>query len=331
MNRKIAGCVCFLIIFLVGCASPEAETEQPYEGLHSQSEVLKDNGRHVKLRVEADETSAFIIDADVSISETALKQGIIQAEEWDIEGIADVLCSDIPLQPAEKNQPDYILYSGGDAYKDLPYDTALQICQLDGSLSYMNYRLDDYFTNSNYIIKRESEWTETDHILAGRMEDEAAALYEKLGLTAEIAQTELMTSGEGSYCIVKMARLLEDYPLLNATGYKVQDYIYAAECGINSIVFNMKYEEKDVTEVSVLSLDEVLTIVEKGVKEKSINAYAADNADDTVETISLAYMTEISDGALRFFPVWCFGADLDGYAVNYLLIDARDGSVVYMQ
>lgn len=317
-----------MTLVLSGCVSNEKETEQVMAGTHIQSEIQKDNGRHVTMELKADGESGFRVDADVVIPDSEIRQGILQAGEWDISKVTGILCPDVPVYPTQENQQGYILYKGGDTYKELDYDTALNISQLDGSLQFSNYKLDDYFVDGNYSMKDKAEWTDEERQLVQNLEQQAADIFIQIGLESQLKHTELFAAGHKAYCMIRTVRCMDGYLLMNDDGTMIYDSMFIAECGINEMNISCIYEAQDAASVSVLSLDEILEIVEEGVKKKNINPYMV----NAINRIELVYMTEIKDGALRFFPAWCFIEELDGvFDVTVLCIDARNGAIAYLQ
>ena len=65
-----------------------------------------------------------------------------------------------------------------------------------------------------------------------------------------------------------MLRTLDGCSWLDAGGEPVCDTIQIAEPGINVLSVAEQYTTKDVKEASVLSIDEIMQIIDDGVKER---------------------------------------------------------------
>ena len=149
----------------------------------------------------------------------------------------------------------------------------IEISKLDNSLTYCNYKLDDYFVNEEFELVKETEWTESEQNFVKKMEENSLDLYSKLGIEAEVANTDLTVSNEKQYCSVKMLRTLDGCSWLDAGGEPVCDTIQIAEPGINVLSVAEQYTTKDVKEASVLSIDEIMQIIDDGVKNGNIHTY----------------------------------------------------------
>ena len=93
-----------------------------------------------------------------------------------------------------------------------------------------------------------------------------------------------------------------------------------------------QYTTKDVKEASVLAVDEIMQIIDDGVKNGNIHTYIMEEKgfDYTIQSIRMGYMTQIEDGAMHFFPVWYFQCKLGEKGITLLALDARNGAVIYM-
>ena len=257
MNRKIIGILGLVGLVLTGCAAPEVETEQTMMGSYSSDEIMQDNGRKIEKHFQNEgEDGVLDINAVVDIPDISLKEGVTQSKEWDISMLENVLCPGTDMILEQNSQSDYTRYIGGSAYNDLDYDIYFEISKLDNSLTYCNYKLDDYFVNEEFELVKETEWTESEQNFVKKMEENSLDLYSKLGIEAEVANTDLTVSNEKQYCSVKMLRTLDGCSWLDAGGEPVCDTIQIAEPGINVLSVAEQYTTKDVKEASVLSIDE---------------------------------------------------------------------------
>ena len=318
---------------LTGCAAPEVETEQTMMGSYSSDEIMQDNGRKIEKHFQNEgEDGVLDINAVVDIPDISLKEGVIQSKEWDISMLENVLCPGTDMILEQNSQSDYTRYIGGAAYNDLDYDIYFEISKLDNSLTYCNYKLDDYFVNEEFELVKETEWTESEQNFVKKMEENSLDLYSKLGIEAEVANTDLTVSNEKQYCSVKMLRTLDGCSWLDAGGEPVCDTIQIAEPGINVLSVAEQYTTKDVKEASVLSIDEIMQIIDDGVKNGNIHTYIMEEKgfDYTIQSIRMGYMTQIEDGAMHFFPVWYFQCKLGEKGITLLALDARNGAVIYM-
>ena len=172
MNRKIIGILGLVGLVLTGCAAPEVETEQTMMGSYSSDEIMQDNGRKIEKHFQNEgEDGVLDINAVVDIPDISLKEGVIQSKEWDISMLENVLCPGTDMILEQNSQSDYTRYIGGAAYNDLDYDIYFEISKLDNSLTYCNYKLDDYFVNEEFELVKETEWTESEQNFVKKMEE----------------------------------------------------------------------------------------------------------------------------------------------------------------
>lgn len=172
MNRKIIGILGLVGLVLTGCAAPEVETEQTMMGSYSSGEIMQDNGRKIEKHFQNEgEDGVLDINAVVDIPDISLKEGVIQSKEWDISMLENALCPGTDMILEQNSQSDYTRYIGGAAYNDLDYDIYFEISKLDNSLTYCNYKLDDYFVNEEFELVKETEWTESEQNFVKKMEE----------------------------------------------------------------------------------------------------------------------------------------------------------------
>lgn len=333
MNRKIIGILGLTGLMLTGCASPEVETEQTMIGAYSLNEIMQDNGQKIEKHFQNEgEDGVLDINAIVDIPNTSLKEGVIQSKEWDISMLKNVLCPETDMILEKNSQSDYMRYIGGATYNDLNYDTYIEISKSDNSLVYCNYKLDAYFVNAGFELRNQSDWTESEQKFVREMEENSIDLYSKLGIEAEVENTDLTVTNGKKYCSIKMLRTLDGCPWLDAGGEPIGDTIQIAEPGINGLSLSEQYTIEDAKEASVLSIDEIMQIIDMGVKNGNIHTYIVEDKgfDYTIQSIRMGYMTEIEDGAMHFFPVWYFQCKLGEKGITLLALDARNGAVAYM-
>lgn len=57
-----------------------------------------------------------------------------------------------------------------------------EISKLDNSLTYCNYKLDDYFVNEEFELVKETEWTESEQNFVKKWKENSLDLLSKLGI-----------------------------------------------------------------------------------------------------------------------------------------------------
>ena len=341
----LLGAVGILTFLLQGCASPDQEvigepTENTdlasaYEdgdgsvmgdtGSQAQepvASVVSENHRHISAEYGSGDYM-LKIDADVTVPEGDILSGTLKEREPDLSLIEQYLCDGNALHKNEDGT--FYISDSNEAGTDLGSDYVLSIN--NGSASFSNYKLDEYFTGFAIQQVLYSDQNEDQKAFVADMEAKTQTLFDQLNLEGKVSHTWLNDGETNRYCGVFVNAFIGDFPLVSSDyGNFIQSNITIADQGINSANFMGFYEIKAGEAVSVLPLDAVLSIIEQDVENKNINNY-----ENTVDHITLAYMVERGEET-SFYPVWCFSGtpSEDEGMMPFLCINAQTGEVALM-
>lgn len=326
-----------VICILTSCAAPEDEviggrdnqnTNQVFENIqeemtnHKNLDIYKDNGRHVTATYGLDEY-VFKIDADAVIPEKAMVKGKLGLKEMDISLIEQYLCDGEKLV-WDNTSSTYISQSDAVKDDDLNYDKSFYTIGSDAVFE--NFTKDEYYDSINVQMLEEVNWTNENKLFVQKMAEQTEKLLKQLQLDTEYSHAWYETSDRNDYCEIYENVLFKSAPVISKSyGTWIQDCIKIGEYGVESIHFSGLYNIESSEDVlDIMSLDEVLTLIQKGVEEKNINA-----SKDTIDSIQLMYM--IDEDMMTFIPVWCFSAyEADYGEIPVLCIDAVNGDIFFM-
>lgn len=324
MNRRIdMFLVAVMILMLCSCGKPE--NEELYEGTCTLTEVVAGKSEKITERYAIDD-EALKINAEVEIPMVEIKQGELAEKAFNAERFSDIICPDVNLQKSDDSS-DSTVYTGGDDYADLNYNKRVEVWKNSGNRRYDDYQLDDYF-RGNYIEKRKDEMSNDEKEFVDQMSNQTQDILNQLGIQVQIMAEKLYEDNDKRYCWVFSDTLLDAHRLVDANeGEFFRCNVAIADKGINSIEIEGLYEIDNEENVKIISLEQMLAIVKKGVSERNINVY-----EEPVTNIALVYMLKEISGKIQFFPVWCLsGAIFEEYEKPFICIDARNGALVYMR
>ena len=315
-------------------ALKNAESSSP-EASNSADEIAgsaqMDNGRTIKETYgEGDYT--FKIDAAVYVPDAPVQTGDLSAKNIDIERIETYLCDGEKLiqRDVDEDGNNEYISSGSSLDNGQDYDIAFSnISYLPGNALYTNWRFDEYYSGANFTPKNEQQWDSSEETFVDAMKDKTTALFNDLGLEAEVAGATLYkanASPSEDYCSVEMIAQVDGFSLLTPSYMDFyRSYCNIGERGVNSIQFSGLFQTQDSQTVSSLSLDSVLNIVKEGVENQNINTY-----DAVIDRIELAYI--VDEENMVFEPVWCFCSSqmVFGVTLPVLCINAQTGNVALM-
>lgn len=348
MNKKIVLSLVFAVsIFIGACAQPEEEllmedqgitealesfdgTEAGADDMTKVEDVTSDDGRIIQENYgEGDYT--FKIDAEVYVSSQPVESGNLSTKNIDIELVETYLCDGEKLIKGSGNY-EYIS-SGNSLDNDLDYDIRFaDVFDSPGSMNYENWRLDQYYSGGDFELRAPSQWDEEEKSFVEAMAEKTEELFGNLGIEAVYSGADLNAGVEGSgaedNCYIQTISMLDGFSLISLQMNDfMRNYCHIGEEGVNGLQLNGIFQKEDEKKVSVIPLDTALSIVKEGVEEKNINTY-----DEEISRIELAYMVNFMNGQPSFYPVWCFGVNMEmgETLVPVLCINAQTGSVAYM-
>lgn len=343
MRRKgqLLGFLFTMSMCIGACAQPEEELLLEDQGItvalesaeleSAKSEnVTSDNGRHIQ-ESYGEGDYKFKLDAQVYVSSQPVQTGGLSTRNIDIELVEKYLCDGEKLI---KGSGAYEYISSGNSLdNDLDYDINIHnIFDSPGSVSYSNWRLDQYYSGSDFQMKSLAQWDSGDKAFIESMADRAEELFVNLGIENRYSNAILYKGIEGSgaedNCYIETVSMLDGFPLVTlSTGDYMRNTCHIGERGVNGMQLGGIFRKNDEKSVAVIALDDVLAIVKDGVEAKNINTY-----DEAIQQIELAYMVNFVNQQPSFYPVWCFSTKLQAMdaAVPVLCINAQTGSVDYM-
>lgn len=340
-RNELLGSIFTILLLMGACAQPEQEfiietqsnseirngTEQTELGPMDES---ADNDIYIKETYgEGDYT--FKIDAHIHIPSSSVQLGTLSTKNIDIEVVEKYLCAGENLIEGVETY-EYISEKKT-LDNDLAYDIEFSsIPESPGSILYSNWRLDRYYSGGNFELKAYDQCDSKDKKFIEDMKKKTVELFDNLGIETTLSGADLAKKIEGSdaedNCYIEMISMLDGFRLISSLSSDyIRSYCHIGERGVNGLQLNGIFQVNDGKEVSVLSLEDVLVAVKKGVEEKNINTY-----EETINRIELSYMIDFTNQEVNFYPVWSFSTDLEVIGKNtpLLCINAQTGSVVYM-
>lgn len=339
-------CATALVVcaFLTACAQPESVSEiydqtvgtgnvNINDGndapVFETQDVSQDNGRKITATYGSGEY-VLNIDAEVSIPKARPQSGKLVTESIDKKLVEQYLCDGEELYKSDSTDANVsvqYVFAANETATDLPYD--ISYCESgDGTASFTNWRLDSYF--SGYEVKQilpENRTGEQQEYVQS-MEEKAQNLADSLLLDAKTSHSWLSVGDSQKFCAVFLNMRINGFSMVSKDYYSyIQSNVMISEHGVNSFNFAGLYQAESTENTSVLSLDQILELVETGVENKNINSCSV-----PVELIELAYMVESTEEGIRFFPVWCFSGQLgsDTGLMPLLCIHAMSGEIEFM-
>lgn len=298
----------------------------------SSVDIHADNGRRITETYGSGEF-VFQIDAQVIVPDADPQMGTMSVKNLDIALIEKYLCNGEKLHETPTEQEEFLYTSdSNETGLDIGYDIGLHIYKQEpGTALYDNYKLDKYYVNDTQRSLSWQELNEEQKSVAMKIQDASIELMKNLGLETDPDYLWFIDNGEDDFCSISLCPLVDGYPVIQKDDYQYMDMsLMIGDRGVNGIQFRGLFEISDSEPVDILSLDEALMIVRKGVEEKNINTY-----EDAISSIRLGYMLDMTDDQISFYPVWSFGyryADWS-YDMPYLMavcINAQTGAIEYM-
>lgn len=338
MYRKFTSVVLSSIVFLCllcGCATAEMDTkttDQSRQGSNSLEDLSSDDERHIS-ESYGDTEYSLKLDASISIPNSRIQTGTFQIRSIDVSLIEKFLCdgeklSRLEHKDADDDEKEVAYVSDTNEVKnDLDYDLLyVEYNDIAGAAGFTNFRLDKVLSGTGFIEVGLESYTDEQGEFVNSMEKLCQQLFVNLGLEANIECSYLLDGDKEDCCVIGMNSLIDGIPLIMDHKF-VQSSVRIGNPGVNSVAFQGLYEVSKAEDVTILSIDEVLGIIKKGVEDKQINSYK-----ETMNTIRLAYMVAIENDIISFYPVWAFCSYYDGgdTLLPRLCINAQNGDIEMM-
>ena len=295
---KLCGVMIFVMILagISGCAVPGQEFSEDKTGEASwkmTKNPADDHGRHVQA-VYGEGSHRLEIDGNVYISDQPVYSGTLS-----------------PVSP------------DSDAIETIEF--------WQGSFQYENLSLDEKYSSADVGILMDAQWDASQRLFADEMREKVMDIYDGLDLEMSYVNTRYYAGEDGQgteeNCVIETMALLDGFPLISTgQGDYMRSFCKIGHQGVSRMllagIFEMDFREQ----VSVISLDDVLKIVEMKAEKKEIYGYSR------ITGIKLAYMFDVEEEKIIFDPVWCFDTAVDDVNgdIPLFCVDACTGEIAYM-
>lgn len=318
MKKSILLLACMAGI-LAGCAEPELETvydSSQTENLSDINILQEEQGRAVNCSFETygEDVPDVVIQATVTVPETAVIEGEFEYSLPSVEKIEEVLTGGEKMEkgPAEYSTEVWRIKSddGGNSIDKMQYSVSPDIYHATFFNSLVKCPVNFPYTDENCPDE------ETARKLQ-ELTDLTISIYEKLGMQVKLFDRSIAKE-EGKYVAqVEVVSRIEDVPLVRENYVFVSNLCSIAEDGVESMAFAGSFTPKNTQEVSVISIDQLLKIVEEEAAAGDVEAWK------TITGITLAYCVDYD--TRTFYPVWCLSDNIYGADI---CINAQTGEVV---
>ena len=177
----------------------------------------------------------------------------------------------------------------------------------------------------------DAQWDASQRLFADEMREKVMDIYDGLDLEMSYVNTRYYAGEDGQgteeNCVIETMALLDGFPLISTgQGDYMRSFCKIGHQGVSRMllagIFEMDFREQ----VSVISLDDVLKIVEMKAEKKEIYGYSR------ITGIKLAYMFDVEEEKIIFDPVWCFDTAVDDVNgdIPLFCVDACTGEIAYM-
>lgn len=323
MQKKKRAAVLLIcgVLTLAGCAEPEKETGENFrseqvEEVTDTNKLLEDQGRFVECTLQTPEELPDIeIQATVTIPETVIEKGEFEQTLPSVEQIEELLTDG---EKMVRDDTDEFLESwriDPDAGSEAAYKMIYSL-NPDAHLG--------HFQNSsveNTVGTLYTEETCPDEETAENMRElteRALAIYEKAGMQIELLDRDIETQNDRCMACVTVKSLMDDVQLVREDYQFVTSSCFIAEEGVSSMTFSGSFVKKNTREVSVMSIDDLLQVLEDEAELGNLNVQGI------ITEITLAYC--VDDDAKTFYPVWYLHGS--NGEMSEVCIDARTGKIV---
>ena len=324
-RRKIT--IIILISLIAGmisaCGKPESDPASVQAESFSQitgPQLQKDQGRRIECMFaipdKNEDSSDIQIAASVSVPESEIVQGDYEQTMISADQIETILLDGQKMDFVKKQYSEEVWQIASDPGSDKAFK--------------INYTIDSGIKKSSYDNTSvpniaDIEYTK-DQCPTLEMKDQLDILSEKatdvpsqLGITSKLLKATI--GEEHGYYMANIISVpcLEDVPLVEPEFGFVKDYYFISNDGVSSMQIHGSYSKKNEKKVSVMSVDDMLKIVE----EKAENGEIPGWNDVTYTDITLAYY--LDSGTNRFYPVWYLSSNACDV---YICINAQTGALM---
>lgn len=330
------------VCLMTACASPEvnemSETEQlelssgvtaeTFSG-EERTEIEADHGRHIVQTVEGND-SVIEIDADVDIASGQLYKGKVEIVFPTVEEIEKVFAHGQKME-------NYI----DSEYGEMPNEWCLYsgASGVDAEFKLSYYLVSDHAAYSDLSIKsipsgdtdvqtmQEDELTEEAKQLFEESKEEAYGILDALKVESMPFPGRMEVFDDIYVSYVSTVSDLDGVAAVRDNQRFITNTVTVNENGIEDIQFGGSLSMGESEPVRVLSVDEIMEIFCREVKDGNIYL---NNEDLIIERIGLYYYIDYENG--RFLPVWCFCAgwtEDPGSISPCVCLNAETGGYIY--
>lgn len=307
---------------LSGCAKPEhniSAVEETTTTRVSRIQLQNDQNRQVECTFEIPEDvqgEDVHIAAKVTIPEHVMEQGDYEQRIVSVEQIETVLLAGEKLkkQSSTMGQETWQIASPPESNK------AFKI----------NYTIDNstnksFYDNTAIKALPDIRYTELNcptQEMKTQLEvlrTEAQNLFTKFDMNTKILTTTIGEENGYYMADIELASCMDDVPLVESQYGFVRSSCFISNEGVGSIQMHGSYQKKNVKEVDVISVDDMLKILQEKVKNGEVCGW-----QDVVYTdITLAYY--LDSGTENFYPVWFLYSDT---STVYICMNAQTGELL---
>ncbi len=305
------------IFLLSGCAEPEQEPVYDsalLEDTSDASALLEEQGRLVQCTFETPEEvwMDLEIDAVVTVPETAVEAGEFEYTLPTVEQIEKLLIDGEKMQP---NTADFLeeswLIDSGDGTGSIYY----YIEPVYHMSRFTNMSVRDivdplyttYYTDETCLDEEMAEQMQ-------ELTEKASSVYEAFEMDVRLWYRDIKVENGYYLAGIEMISLLDSVPLVSDDIF-MTSFCNLSDEGIAGMSFAGCFTKKNAQEVSVLSIDQLLKILEEKAGAGEIDM------GEEITSITLAYHMDFTNGT--FYPVWClYGGTLD------IQVDAQTGEIL---
>lgn len=312
-----------IVVMISACGKPEMDNTSAQAELLDKitgQQLREEQGRSIECTFEipdkSEDSSDIHISASVSIPESEIVQGDYEQTMISAEQIENVLLNGQKMESlgGKYSEEEWEIAS------DPGSDNAFKI----------DYRIDNGAKKSFYANTTIQEITDIayteDNCPTEEMKEQLEGLSakakdvsEQLGITSKIL---MATIGEKSgYYMANVLTVpcIDDVPLVESAYGFIEDYYFISNEGLSSMQLHGSYSKKNEKTVSVMSVDDMLKIVEEKAKNGEIIGWK----DVTYTNVTLAYY--LNSGTNNFYPVWYIYSDTSNV---YICINAQTGELM---
>lgn len=325
MKRKFITVLFFALIvgMISACGKPEIyNISSQIESLNNITgqQLKEEQGRVVECTFEIpnkDEYSSDVhIAASVSVPESEIVQGNYEQTTISSDLIEKVLLNGQEMELANSKDSEEVWKIPSDIGSDREFKVNYRIDNEIKKSFYDNTSI-QIVTDFDYTVNncRTQEIKEQLEILTER----AMTISEQFGIVPYVLNTRIGEKNGYYMADVIITPCIDDVPLVDSTYGILDDSYFISNEGVSSMQLHGLYYKTNEKKVSVMSVDDMLKIVEEKAKNGEITGWK----DVIYTNIILAYC--LNAGTNNFYPVWYIFSDS---SEAYICINAQTGELV---